>query len=65
MTDGILHLRVAEPGGPVHYRVRVTEGVLAGRTSPSADEPPDRNVTGGLATDYPGRVTGWRAETFE
>ena len=22
-------------------------------------------MTGGLATDYPGRVTGWRAETFE
>ena len=58
-VEGILRLRVAEPGGPVHYRVRVTDGVLAGRTSTSPSATPDES------TDYTGRVTGWRDETFE
>ena len=58
-ADGILQWRVSEPGGRVHYRVRVKEGVLAGRTSTSPDDVPNG------ATDYTGRVTGWRDETFE
>ncbi|HVY39555.1 MAG TPA: hypothetical protein VHM31_16565 [Polyangia bacterium] len=58
-AQGILRLHVVEPTGPVHYRVRVADGVLAGRTSTSAQTPPNES------TDYTGRVTGWREETFD
>ncbi|HVT09287.1 MAG TPA: hypothetical protein VHO67_17625 [Polyangia bacterium] len=58
-AEGILRLHVVEPTGPVHYRVRVADGILAGRTSTSAQAVPDDS------TDYTGRVTGWREETFD
>ncbi len=56
---GLLRFQVAEPTGTVSYQVQVSDGVLGGRYAASPSGPPAQ------LSDYTGRVTGWREETFE
>jgi hypothetical protein len=56
---GLLRFQVAESTGVVSYQVQVNDGVLGGRYAASPAGPPAQ------LSDFTGRVTGWRAETFQ
>lgn len=55
----LLQFRVQEPSGTVWYRARVASGVLMGRYARTTGSTPT------WPTDFTGRLTGWRQETFD
>ena len=62
-SAGLVQFRVPEPAGTVWYRARLANGVLAGRYARMPGLPPGSTPV--WPSDYKGRMTGWRQETFD